>query len=90
MHHLDCFRFLQYPMLLLTTRLLEGLMDEFAETAPGFTIGHDEEMVAICYQMGYQGSWTVRIEVASFVDERLDEFPVCDYKRSAVEALEGD
>lgn len=44
--HLHCLGILQCNVFFVAARLVEGLVDQFAEQFPFLIVGHDEQMIA--------------------------------------------
>ena len=89
-HHLSRLRVLDMNMLLLTHGLHEILMHQFPYLPPCFAIVHDEKVITLSYQSGYDGFGAVAEYVTLFIKEILDKLAVGNDERGVGEPLEAE
>ena len=87
-HHLSGLRVLNMDMLLLAHGLHEILMYQFPDLPPRLAIIHNQKVIALGYQSGYDGSRPVAVDVTFLVEEIFDEFAVGDDERGVCESFE--
>lgn len=87
-HHLSGLRVLNLDMLLFAHGLHEILMHQFPDFPPRLAIIHNQKMITLGYQPGYDGSRSVAVNVTFLVEEIFDEFAVGDDERGVCESFE--
>ena len=88
MNHLDCFRVLDMDMFFLAHWLHEVLMNELSDLAPRFAIIHDQKMVTLSDQVGYEGCRSIAVDTALLIQQTLDKLAVRNHEGGICEPLQ--
>ena len=87
-HHLSGLGVLNMDMLFFAHGLHEILMHQFPNFPPCLAIIHNQQMITLGYQSGYDGSRSVAVNVTFLVEEIFDEFAVGNDERGVCESFE--